>query len=272
MDFTTLKIFLPEIFLSVSILIQLLLNVSIITNFKNNYPLIGSESFAQCFFIITCLLPLCLNDKIEAHFFNFLFNQDFSVFFVKIFTILTCIFALLSIIRAFISQNLNFFEYCNIFLISLLSTMLLISTSNLLSIYLVLEMQTLSFYVLASFKRNSAFSTEAGLKYFVMGSFISGLFLFGASNIYGITGTLNFNSLVLLINLPFSNEISVYSNFLFFNSLIITIVFLFKVSAVPFHFWAPDVYEGSPLSSTIIFSLIPKFAIFFFIFKVVMCN
>ena len=263
MDATTLKIFVPEIFLSFFLLFQIFLNVCIITNFKNNYPLINTENLAQCFFVLFCTLYLCLNDSIEAYFFNFLFNQGLSVFYVKVFIILTSIFSLLSISRGFNSQNLNFFEYYSIFLICILSTLVLVCTSNLLSVYLVLEMQTLSFYILASFKRNSAFSTESGLKYFIIGSFISGLFLFGSSNIYGVTGSLDFNSLTLLFDLPFSADNSLYQMFLMFNALIICIVFLFKISAVPFHLWSPDVYEGAPLSSTIIFSLIPKFAIYY---------
>ena len=267
MDFTSLKIFIPEIFLSISILFQLFLNVCTITNFRNNYPIINVEVFLQCFFTILCLFFLCFNVKIEAYFFNFLFSQDVSVFYIKLLIIFTSIFALLPITRGFTNQNLNFFEYYSIFLISVLSTLLLVCCSNLLSVYLVLEMQTLSFYILASFKRDSAFSTEAGLKYFVVGSFISGLFLFGSSNIYGLTGTLSFNGLMLLFDLPFSELTSVYYKFLSFSTLIITIVFLFKVSAVPFHFWSPDVYEGSPLASTIIFSLIPKFAIFYLFLK-----
>ena len=267
MDATTLKIFVPEIFLSFFLLFQIFLNVCIITNFKNNYPLINTENLAQCFFVLFCTLYLCLNDSIEAYFFNFLFNQGLSVFYVKVFIILTSIFSLLSISRGFNSQNLNFFEYYSIFLICILSTLVLVCTSNLLSVYLVLEMQTLSFYILASFKRNSAFSTESGLKYFIIGSFISGLFLFGSSNIYGVTGSLDFNSLTLLFDLPFSADNSLYQMFLMFNALIICIVFLFKISAVPFHLWSPDVYEGAPLSSTIIFSLIPKFAIYYLLLK-----
>ena len=267
MDVTTLKIFVPEIFLSFFLLFQILINVCIITNFKNNYPLINIENLAQCVFVLFCTLYLLLNDSIEAYFFNFLFNQGLSVFYIKVFIILTSIFSLLSVSRGFNTQNLNFFEYYSIFLISLLSTLILVCTSNLLSVYLVLELQTLSFYILASFKRNSAFSTEAGLKYFVIGSFISGLFLFGSSNIYGLTGSLDFNSLTLLFDLPFSEDNGLYRMFLMFNALIISIVFLFKVSAVPFHLWSPDVYEGAPLSSTIIFSLIPKFAIYFLFLK-----
>ena len=267
MDSILVHIFIPEIFLSLSILFQLLLNVSAITNFKNNYPILNIEIFSQCFFIFLCLILLFFNNEIEGYFFNFLFSNDLSSKLVKIFVIFTSISALLSIVRSFNTQNLNFFEYYIIFLISILSTLLLICASDLLSIYLVLEMQTLSFYIMASFKRNSAFSTEAGLKYFIIGSFISGLLLFGCSTIYGLLGTLNLNNLALIMELPFLQEFSAYKNFLLISVLIITVVFLFKVSAVPFHFWSPDIYEGAPLSSTIIFSVIPKFAIFYLFLK-----
>lgn len=267
MDSILAHIFIPEIFLSFSILYQLLANVTLITNFKNNYPILNIEIFFQCFFIFFCLILLFINNEMEGYFFNFLFCNDLSAKLVKIFVVFTCIFNLLSIVRSFSTQNLNFFEYYIVFLMSILSTLLLICASDLLSIYLLLEMQTLSFYILTSFKRNSAFSTEAGLKYFIIGSFISGFLLFGCSNIYGLLGTLNLNNLALILELPFLKEFIVYNNFLLICFLIVTIVFLFKVSAVPFHFWSPDIYEGAPLSSTIIFSLIPKFAIFYLFLK-----
>jgi NADH:ubiquinone oxidoreductase subunit 2 (subunit N) len=128
-------------------------------------------------------------------------------------------------------------------------------------------MQALCFYILASFRRNSAFSTEAGLKYFISGSFISGIFLFGCSLIYGGLGTLNFNSIKLLLEFPLLDEFSGLKMFVLAGIMLITITLLFKVSAAPFHFWSPDVYEGSPLGSTIIFSIVPKIVIFNFFIK-----
>jgi NADH-quinone oxidoreductase subunit N len=128
-------------------------------------------------------------------------------------------------------------------------------------------MQALCFYILASFRRNSAFSTEAGLKYFISGSFISGLFLFGASLIYGALGTLNFNNLSLLLSFPIENDFIYIKYFVIIGVLLVTVTLLFKIAAAPFHSWSPDVYEGSPLSSTIIFSILPKIVIFSFFIK-----
>jgi NADH-quinone oxidoreductase subunit N len=128
-------------------------------------------------------------------------------------------------------------------------------------------MQALCFYILASFKRNSAFSTESGLKYFISGAFISCIFLLGASLLYGALGTLNLNYINLLLSFPFENELKNLQHFIILGSLCIIITLCFKISVVPFHFWSPDVYEGSPLSSTIIFSVLPKIIIFTFLIK-----
>ena len=148
-----------------------------------------------------------------------------------------------------------------------MALLLLISAADLISAYLIIEMQALCFYILASFRRDSAFSTEAGLKYFISGSFISGIFLFGASLIYGGLGTLNFNNLSLLLSFSLNDEFIFLKYFVLVGVLLVTITLFFKVSAAPFHFWSPDVYEGSPLSSTIVFSIVPKLAIFSFFVK-----
>jgi len=126
-------------------------------------------------------------------------------------------------------------------------------------------MQALCFYTLASFKRDSAFSSEASLKYFISGSFISGIFLFGTGIVYGLLGTLNINDLSLLFLFSFENENMKYV--LLIGVLAITITLFFKIGAAPFHFWVPDVYEGSPLASTILFSIVPKIAIFTFFIR-----
>lgn len=267
MTYIVLNSFIPEIFLSLCILIQLIFNAYLITDVNYNFPIIDKEMLSQTFFILFCTLALILNSKIEGFFSNFLFINDSGSRFVKILFIISCISILLILIRSFKLQKLNFFEYFTIFLLSILSLLLLISSSDMISAYLVIEMQALSFYVLASFRRTSAFSTEAGLKYFISGAFISGIFLFGCSIIYGVLGTLNFTNLSLLLSFPLENDLVSLNTFLFIGVLMITITFLFKLSVVPFHFWSPDVYEGSPLASTVIFSIIPKFAIFSFFIK-----
>jgi proton-translocating NADH-quinone oxidoreductase chain N len=267
MDSVVLKSFIPEIFLSLCILFQLFLNAVLINNITYNYPIINKEIFFQTLFLLFCLTLLFFNNKMEGFFFNFLLINDFSSKILKILLSIICILLLLPVLRSFISQNLNFFEYFIIFLISVLSTLLIISASDMLSVYLLIELQTLCFYVLASFRKNSSFSIEAGLKYFIFGSFISGIFLLGCSILFACLGTLNFNNLFLLLSIPFSLELQSENKFLLVGVLLITIVFLFKVAAIPFHFWVPDVYEGSPLGSTIIFSILPKLSIFYLFFK-----
>ena len=267
MDSLILKSFLPEIFLSLSILLQLIFNARLVNDLNYNFPIIDKEVFGQTFFILCCLLALLFNLKIEGAFSNFIFLNDVSGRLIKILFVFSCLTVLVVIFRSFILQNLNFFEFFTIFLLSLLSLLLLVNSCDLISTYLVIEMQALCFYILASFRRNSAFSTEAGLKYFISGSFISGLFLFGASLIYGGLGTLNFNNLNLLLSFSLNDEFIYIKYFVLIGILLVTVTLLFKVAAAPFHFWSPDVYEGAPLASTVIFSIVPKLIIFSFFIK-----
>ena len=267
MDSLLLKSFLPEVFLSLSILVQLVFNARVVNNLSFNFPILEKEVFWQTVFILFCVFCLLLNLKIDSFFSTFLFLNDESGRLIKLLFILSCLVVSFVLLRSFILQSLNFFEYFSIFLLSILALLLLISSCDLISTYLVIEMQALCFYILASFRRNSAFSTEAGLKYFIAGSFISGIFLLGASLIYGSLGTLNFNNLSLLLSFSLQNELIYIKMFSIVGILLITITLLFKIAAAPFHFWAPDVYEGAPLSSTIIFSIIPKIVIFSFFIK-----
>jgi len=266
MDALLIKSFLPEIFLSLSILAQLLFNIRIVTTLKYNYPIIDLEAFSQTVFILFCLFCLLINLKLECFFTTFIFLNNEGNRLIKILLIFSSLCAILPIYRAFIAQKLNFFEFFSIFLFAILSLLLLTCAHDLMSAYLCIEMQALCFYILASFRRTSAISTEAGLKYFISGSFISCFFLLGTSFIYGTLGTTNFNAISLLLSFSFL-ETNSFNFFIIIGSLLITITLLFKVSAVPFHFWTPDVYEGAPLSSTIIFAIIPKIVLFTFLIK-----
>ena len=133
-------------------------------------------------------------------------------------------------------------------------------------------MQSLCFYVLAASQRDSEFSTEAGLKYFLLGAFSSGVFLLGCSFLYGLTGLTNFEAYALF----FAQQSNIYqtSDWIFVQIafLFILLGFLFKLSAAPFHFWAPDVYEGAPTSVTAFFSIVPKVSIFGVFIKLFFCS
>ena len=171
-----LKIFCPEIFLSFCILYQLLFNTRIINKISLNYPLINLEVFIQSFFILLCLLLLVCNQRFDLLVPNFFFFFDFSTRLLKIILVFFSIFIGFLFWKSFILQNINFFEFFTFYFFSLLSSLLLLNCSDLISFYLVIEIQALSFYILASIKRNSSFSTEAGLKYFIIGSLSSAFF------------------------------------------------------------------------------------------------
>lgn len=265
MDAIILKSFYPEIFLSLVVLYQLVLNSRLINNISSKFPLINIEVLWQGLFILFCLLSLQNNQILEAYTTNFLFVADISTRIIKNILVLFSFICFVFVWRSFVLQNINFFEYFTLFFLSLLGILLLINTSDLIASYLVLELQALSFYVMACFKRTSAFSTEAGLKYFVLGSFISGLFLLGSFFIYASLGTLNFNSIALLLSIPM--EDSGLKTIILIGGVLIVLSLLFKAAVAPFHFWAPDVYEGAPLASTITFSIVPKFAIFLFLLR-----
>jgi NADH-quinone oxidoreductase subunit N len=146
-------------------------------------------------------------------------------------------------------------EFAVLVLLGTTGMLMMISANDLISLYVALELQSLSLYVVASFARDSERSTEAGLKYFVLGALASGMLLYGASMVYGFAGTTSFDALGKLF--ADSGTASI--------GLVIGIVFIavglaFKVSAVPFHMWTPDVYEGAPTPVTAFFSVAPKTA------------
>jgi NADH-quinone oxidoreductase subunit N len=143
-------------------------------------------------------------------------------------------------------------EYPILILSSVLGMMIMISSNDLIVFYMGLELQSLALYVLATFNRDQLKSSEAGLKYFVLSALSSGLLLYGCSLIYGFTGSTNFNIIANQLN---SNEYA-----LTFGIVFILVGLAFKISAVPFHMWAPDVYEGSPTSVTLFFTMVPKIA------------
>jgi NADH-quinone oxidoreductase subunit N len=145
------------------------------------------------------------------------------------------------------------FEYGALFLLATLGMLMLISASDLIALYLGLELMSLPLYVVAASNRENAKSAEAGLKYFVLGALSSGMLLYGASLIYGITGTVNFAAIAKATQGGASPG-------LIFGLVFLFVGFCFKISAVPFHMWTPDVYEGAPTPVTAFFAAAPKVA------------
>ena len=173
---------------------------------------------------------------------------------MKILTLLACSFVLLSSKEYLKINKIDKIEYPILILGSVLGMIIMISAYDLIVFYLGLELQSICLYILASFKRDDERSSEAGLKYFVLSALATGLLLYGCSLIYGFTGSTNFENISMNLNNTNTGAI--------FGIVFIIVGLAFKVSAVPFHMWTPDVYEGSPTSVTVFFALIPKIAAF----------
>jgi NADH-quinone oxidoreductase subunit N len=262
MDIFIFKAFWPELFLSFSIIFILLFNSQLINNLKFQFPILENEIFFQIYIVLFYVFLLLLNNQILGYDSNFFFFNDLTSQKVKILFSGFCLLFFVIIWRSFVIQKLNFFEYFIILLLAILALFFLSNSFNLLSIYLCLELQSISFYVLASFQRNSIFSSEAGLKYFISSSLFSGIFLLGCAFLYGSFGTLNLHQINILNIIEFSESYQVIINFITFGTFCILGTFLFKLVIAPFHFWFPQIYDGSPLSATIIFSTLPKIILF----------
>ena len=241
----TIVYILPELFLSIAIMFLLMLGVFI----KKSFKLVNLLTILSLIFAIA----LVLNQPNEIiKIFNGSYIIDKLSIFMKVLTLLFCVFVLL-LSKDYIKNNsIDKIEYPIIILASTLGMILMISSYDLIVFYLGLELQSLCLYILASFKRDDERSTEAGLKYFVLSALASGLLLYGCSLIYGFTGSTNFA--IISENLSEGNTGAV------FGMVFIIVGLAFKVSAVPFHMWTPDVYEGSPTSVTSFFALVPKIA------------
>ena len=242
---TTILYILPELFLSISIMSLLMVGVFI----KKSYKIVNLLTIITLIFTIALVLNQT-NETVKI--FNDSYIIDKLSIFMKVLTLLFCSLVLLLSKDYVKNINIDKFEYPIIILASVLGMMLMISSYDLIVFYLGLELQSLCLYILASFRNENEKSTEAGLKYFVLSALASGLFLYGCSLVYGFTGSTNFE--IISENLDKSNTGAV------FGIVFIIVGLAFKISAVPFHMWTPDVYEGSPTSVTSFFALIPKIA------------
>lgn len=176
---------------------------------------------------------------------------------IKLLIITASILSLMLATDWLCSESGRPFEYVVLVLFATLGMLFMVSAGNMLALYMALEMMSLSLYVLASFDRDNQRSAEAGLKYFVLGSLASGMILFGISLVYGFTGTIDFNELGAFFSHPAD-----VSRAVIVGLIMVMVGFCFKISAAPFHMWAPDVYEGAPTPVTAFFATAPKVAAF----------
>jgi len=234
----------PELFISLSIMFLLILGVFK----KNSSTLIYNLSISVL--IVTLVLIFSFPIQTEINLFNESYKIDYLSTFMKILTMISGIFVLLVSSRYLKILKIFQIEYSILILCSILGMMVMISSNDLMVFYVGLELQSLALYVLASFNRDQIKSSEAGLKYFVLSALSSGLLLYGCTLIYGFTGSTNFNII--------SENINSTQYGLTFGIVFVLVGLAFKISAVPFHMWAPDVYEGSPTSVTLFFAVVPK--------------
>lgn len=248
---------LPEIFLTTVINFLIVYGVIYTTSPMYNYPLLLNNISWLSIQTLCIVFFLIVNNFFDdVLVFNNLLVVDFFSNFIKCFLIFSTIVILFFCLNYNKLENINGFEFILLILLTVLGIFLLVSSYDLITMYLAIELQSFCSYIIAAFKRNSEFSTEAGLKYFTLGAFSSGFLLFGCSLIYGFTGTTNYKYLsILFLN---SNNDSFYNTGIFLGIIFILISFLFKLSAAPFHLWSPDIYEGSPTNVTAFFAIVPK--------------
>ncbi|MDC0922242.1 NADH-quinone oxidoreductase subunit NuoN [Candidatus Pelagibacter sp.] len=242
-----LNLILPEIFISLSIMFLLILGV---------YKKEGSKLTFNISLVVLLITAIITFNETFAISRTTLFNDsvviDYMASLMKIITLLGAFLAL--IISSSYLKTFKIFkiEYPILILSSVLGMMVMISSNDLMVFYMGLELQSLALYVLATFNRDQLKSSEAGLKYFVLSALSSGLLLYGCSLIYGFSGSTNFNII--------SNQLNSNEYVLTFGIVFILVGLAFKISAVPFHMWAPDVYQGSPTTVTLFFTMVPKIA------------
>ena len=235
-----------ELFLAISIMTLLIVGVFK----KKSSILVYNLSIISLLVCLALIFNYPIDENIEL--FTNSYKIDYLSSFTKILLISSGIFILLLSNKYVQITDINKIEYPILVLSSILGMMVMVSSNDLILFYIGLELQSLSLYVLASFNRDNLLSSESGLKYFVLSALSSGLLLYGCSLIYGFSGSTNFFII--------ANQLTESSYGLTFGIVFILVGLAFKISAVPFHMWAPDVYQGSPTSVTAFFAILPKIA------------
>ncbi|MBB4076379.1 NADH-quinone oxidoreductase subunit N [Bartonella fuyuanensis] len=242
-----LVLILPELLIALGGVVLLL--VGIYPNARSSLTITG---LVIALFIATIVM-IIIFPKTGLFQTNALIIDSFGCY-MKILTLIGALFSLIISVGFNSSQKLDIFEFPVLILFATLGMMLMISAGNMLSLYMGLELQSLALYVLAAINRDNVKSSEAGIKYFVLGALSSGLLLYGISLLYGFTGQIGFHEIAIALK---GKTLQL--------GVIFAIVFIlaglaFKISAVPFHMWTPDVYEGSPTPITAFFAGAPKIA------------
>ena len=256
LSFATLAPANPEMLLAVGTLVLLLIGVVFS---RERHQAISWLAVL----LLVAVMALSVMQPANGLLFSGGFVVDDFARYMKLLVLAGSALALILSMSSATENGLNKFEYSILVLLATLGMLLMVSANDLMSLYIGLELQSLGLYVVAALKRTDARATEAGLKYFVLGALSSGMLLYGASLIYGFTGQTQFSAIKAAISLDPSSI-----------GLIFGLVFLlagiaFKISAVPFHMWTPDVYEGAPTPVTAFFASAPKIAAMALLVRVV---
>jgi NADH-quinone oxidoreductase subunit N len=239
---------LPEIVLAIAAMVLLLIGV-----FRGE----GSTRLVSWLAVLVLIGILILAARLglDRHVaFYGMFVTDAFGLFMKALVLIGSAVSIVMSIRFNEEHGIGRFEFPVLILLATTGMMVMVSANDLITLYLGLELQSLALYVVASFDRDSVRSSEAGLKYFVLGALSSGMLLYGASMVYGFTGTTSFAAIAKVIGE------GAPSPGLIIGIVFVTVGLAFKVSAVPFHMWVPDVYEGAPTPVTAFFAVAPKMA------------
>nr|YP_009511956.1 NADH dehydrogenase subunit 2 [Melanthalia intermedia]AXI97883.1 NADH dehydrogenase subunit 2 [Melanthalia intermedia] len=252
---------LTETYILCNVCLLLIYGVSLSMFSIWGYPLISKNLSLLVFQVLSFSLLLTLFhmplNLLNGS--NFLVSDLFS-YYAKLIILIAAIAWFLLVFSYIFREKLNVFEFWILILLAILAMLFAVQVYDLLSIYLIIEFQSLIFYILVSMKRTSEFSTEAGLKYFILGAFSSALLLFGSSIIYGLTGLTNLGDISKFLSSTLFNDIW-FSGNLVVGFIFLLVALLFKLSAAPFHMWSPDVYEGTSVPVTAFLSILPKVAV-----------
>ncbi len=246
-DFASLAPAYPELLMAVGALVLLL--VGIVVN-KEKSALVSWLAIG----LLAATAVLVVTQPADGVIFNGLFIADSFARYMKVLVLGGAALALILGLSNAEENGIHKYEYSILAVLATLGMMVMVSANDLMSLYVGLELQSLALYVMAAIKRDDSRASEAGLKYFVLGALSSGMLLYGASLVYGFTGHTNLSEIVIAI----ANEGR--SVGLIFGMVFLLAGVAFKISAVPFHMWTPDVYEGAPTPVTAFFAMAPKVA------------
>ncbi len=251
---------LPEIILAIAAMGILMVGV-----FQSGNCLAMTSKLSGGAILIIAALVYFMGGDVSQSAFNGLLIVDGLSTYAKILILISAFLAIFMSLSYFEKEKVTTFEIPVLYLLAVLGMLVMVSSNSLLTVYIGIELQSLSLYVVAAIRRNTLKSTESGLKYFVLGALSSCILLYGISLVYGYTGALEFDTLGHVLTQQSRTELG----------LILGLVFIctglgFKISAAPFHMWTPDVYEGAPTAVTSFFAIAPKIAAMVLFVRVLM--